>query len=241
MFGDVMMEVDWSVGEILDAIKRNNLDDNTLVIFTADNGPWLSYGTHAGSASPLREGKGTMFEGGYREPTIMRWPGKIPANTTCDQLASTIDIFPTVAKLIDAKPPTHRIDGKDIRPLMFGEANAKSPHEAFYCYYHAGELHAVRNDRFKLHFPHRYRTLNGRKGRDDGMPVDYEQSTIGNVLYDLKNDIGETTDVSDKFPDVVKELQRHAEIARKDLGDKLTKTEGSGLRKPGQIEQPKTK
>ena len=130
------MELDWSVGQILDAIKRNGLDDNTFVMFTSDNGPWLNYGNHAGSAGPLREGKGTMWEGGYREPCVMRWPGKIPADTKCDELASTIDIFPTVARLIGAQVPTERkIDGKDIWPLMSGKPGATSPHDVFYCYY----------------------------------------------------------------------------------------------------------
>ena len=104
------MELDWSVGQILDALKRNGLDDNTFVFFTSDNGPGVSYGNHAGSAGPLREGKGTMWEGGYREPCVMRWPGKIPADTKCDEFACTIDMFPTIAKLIDAKPPTKHVD-----------------------------------------------------------------------------------------------------------------------------------
>ena len=127
LFGDVVMEVDWSVGQILDAIKRNGIDDNTLVIFTSDNGPWLNYGNHAGSAGPLREGKGTMWEGGYREPCVMRWPGKIPAGTKCDEFAVTLDMFPTVAQLIGAELPTDRvIDGKDIWPLMAGEHGARA-------------------------------------------------------------------------------------------------------------------
>src|SRR5215213_5130699 len=129
LFGDTVMELDWSVGQILDTIKRNGLDGNTLVMFTSDNGPWLNYGNHAGSAGPLREGKGTMWEGGYREPCVIRWPGKIPAGSKCDELASTIDIFPTIAKLIGAQVSTDRkIDGKDIWPLMSGAPGATSPH-----------------------------------------------------------------------------------------------------------------
>ena len=237
LFGDVMMEIDWSVGEIVKAIKSNGLEKDTLICFTSDNGPWLSYGNHAGSAGPLREGKGTMFEGGYRVPTIMSWPGKIPAGSTCDELASTIDLFPTVAKLIGGKPPAHAIDGKDIRPLMFEGPDAKSPHKAFYCYYKAGELHAVRDRRFKLHFPHSYRTLNGRQGGSDGQPVNYEQADIGSALYDLKNDIGETIDVADQFPEVVKRLSAEAEKARLDLGDRLRKIKGKGVRPIGKLDQ----
>ncbi|GAA5510104.1 sulfatase [Novipirellula caenicola] len=239
IFGDVVMEVDWSVGQIMNAIESINAAENTLVIFTSDNGPWLSYGTHAGSAGPLREGKGTMFEGGYREPTLMWWKGKIPAGTTCDKLCSSIDVLPTIAKLIGAEVPndaSQTIDGKDIRPLMFGEANASSPHDAFYCYYSGGELHAVRNERFKLTFPHRYRTLAGRDGGDGGTPAAYEMTTIGLSLFDLDNDVAETTDVKDKFPEVVKELQAAAERARDDLGDKLTSRKGSGLRSHGKLD-----
>lgn len=234
ILGDVVMEVDWSVGQINAALKENGLDTNTLVIFTADNGPWLSYGDHAGTTK-LREGKGTMFEGGYREPTLMQWPGRIPAGTTCDRLASTIDILPTVAALIGAELPTHRIDGKDIRPLMFGEPGAKSPHEAFYCYYGGGELQAVRNDRWKLHFPHSYRTLAGKAGGTNGIPAQYKTTKIGRALYDLQNDVSETTNVIDAHPDVVALLEKHAAIARADLGDKLTAQPGPGIRPAGKL------
>lgn len=237
LFGDVVMEVDWSVGQILDAIRDNKLEKNTLVIFTSDNGPWLSYGDHAGTAGPLREGKGTEFEGGIREPTVMWWPETIPAGTTCNELASTIDILPTVASLIEAELPKHKIDGKVITPLLLGEEGATSPHEAFYCYYADGQLQAVRDRRFKLHFPHTYRTLAGRKGGTGGIPVGYSQGKIGLELFDLKNDVGESTNVADKFPEVVARLKKAAETARADLGDKLTKRKGSGIREPGRLAQ----
>lgn len=236
LFGDVMMEVDWSVGQILDTVRKHGLEENTLVVFTSDNGPWLSYGNHAGSALPLREGKGTMFEGGYRVPTLMWWPSKIPANSTCDELASTIDLFPTVAKLIDGRLPDHKIDGQDIRALIFGKEGAQSPHKAFYCYYAGGQLQAVRDRRWKLHFPHKYRTLNGRSGGSDGTPTRYEQAEIATELFDLKNDVGETTNVYDQHPEVVKRLTAAAETARLDLGDRLNKTKGRGVRKPGRVD-----
>ncbi len=237
LFGDVVMEVDWSVGQILNEIKQQGLSKDTLVIFTSDNGPWLSYGEHAGSAGPLREGKGTEFEGGIREPTVMWWPGKIPAGTTCDELASTIDILPTVAALIGAELPKHKIDGKDIRPLMFGEPGAKSPHEVFYCYYAGGQLQAVRDRRWKLHFPHNYRTLNGRPGGKGGTPVPYETAKIGLSLFDLKNDIGEKNNVIDEYPEVAKRLMKYAEAAREDLGDRLQKRKGRGIRPAGRLEE----
>jgi arylsulfatase A-like enzyme len=235
LYGDTVMEVDWSVGQIIEAIKKNNIAKDTLVIFTSDNGPWLSYGDHAGSSGPLREGKGTMFEGGVREPTIMWWPGKIPAGTTCDELASTIDILPTVAGLIGADLPDHKIDGKSIQPLMFGEAGAQSPHEVFYQYYGGGQLQSVRNRQWKLHLPHSYRTLNGRPGGNGGLPTNYEQAKIGRALYDLKHDVGEANNVIDAHPEIVAKLDAAAEKARSDLGDRLTKTKGSGVRPIGRL------
>lgn len=236
LFGDVVMEVDWSVGQILDAVEDIGAERNTLVVFTSDNGPWLSYGKHAGKATPLREGKGTMFEGGYREPTLMWWKGKIPAGSTCDQLCSSIDLLPTIAKLIDADLPDHKIDGKDIRPLIFGQEGAESPHDAFYCYYKGGELQAVRNDRFKLVFPHKYRTLKGHPGGFGGRPIPYQQDTVRVLtLFDLDADVSETTNVISQHPDVVRQLQAAAEVAREDLGDKLTKRKGTGIRPAGQL------
>ncbi len=237
LYGDVVMELDWSVGQVLDALKRNGIADNTLVIFTSDNGPWLSYGNHGGSARPLREGKGTMWEGGYREPCVMWWPGKIPADTKCDDLASTIDLFPTVAKLIGAKLPAHPIDGKDIWPLMSGAPGAKSPHDgddALWCFY-GRELRAVRDPQFKLVFPHDYRSLQGEQGGQDGMSANMKQVKTEKVLYDLKSDAGETTDVSAKHPDVVARLEKVAEAARAALGDKLTGRQGSEVRPPGHL------
>ncbi len=234
LFGDVMMEVDWSVGQILDTLHEHKLDNDTLVIFTSDNGPWLSYGDHAGSAGPLREGKGTMFDGGCRESTLMRWPGKIPAGSVCHEPAMTIDILPTVANLIGAKLPDHKIDGKNIWPLIAGEPDAQSPHEAYYFYW-GRELHAVRWGKWKLHFPHSYRTLAGRKGGTGGKPAPYSQAKIGLALFDLENDIGETTDVADQHPDVVAKIKELADKMRQDLGDSAMKVVGNGVRLAGRL------
>lgn len=235
LFGDVMMEVDWSVGEILSAIERNDIDQHTLVVFASDNGPWLSYGEHAGSAGPLREGKGTMFEGGYRVPCVMRWPGRIPAGTKCDKLAITMDLFPTVAKLIGAELPADRkIDGKDILPLIVADENAESPHDAFYCYYNR-QLQAIRNERWKLVLPHTYRSLSGRPGGRDGMPQPYDQVTTALALYDLDKDVGETTDVAPDHPEIVARLKRYTDEARRALGDELTGVKGSEVRPPGTL------
>jgi arylsulfatase A len=167
LYADVIMELDWSVGEVMRALKRHGLDDNTLIIFTSDNGPWLLYGDHAGDAQPLREGKGTTFDGGMREPCIMRWPGKIPAGKTCREMAWSMDLLPTIARLAGTNAPADRIiDGKDIWPLMSGRPGAKTPHEAYYYFWDRG-LEAVRSGKWKLHLVHEYRHLAvpGRAGR----------------------------------------------------------------------------
>jgi arylsulfatase A len=234
LYGDVMMEIDWSVGQILSTLKRLNIDEKTLVIFCSDNGPWLSYGDHAGSAEPLREGKGTSFDGGNREPTIMRMPGTIPAGIVCKEPASTMDILPTVAKLTGATLPAHKIDGKDIWPLMMGIPGAKSPHEAFF-YYRSYALEAVRSGKWKLHLPHSYRTLAVRPGGTGGMPVEYEQAKIGQALFDLENDIGEQHDVSAQHPSVVERLMVLADQMRQDLGDSAKKMPGQNRRPPGHL------
>ena len=233
LFGDVMMEVDWSVGEILGALHKHDLDRNTLVIFTSDNGPWLSYGDHAGSAGPLREGKGTMFDGGCRESTIMCWPGTVPADSVCHTPAMTIDILPTVAHLVGAKVPDHTIDGKNIWPLIKGVEGARSPQEAYYFYY-GRALHAMRMGDWKLHFPHGYRTMAGRRGGTDGTPKRYEQAKIGLSLFNLSTDIGETTDVKDQHPEVVKRMHSLAEAMRQELGDGRDRI-GVGARQAGRI------
>ena len=230
LFGDVVMEVDWSVGQILDTLKEVGVDERTLVVFTTDNGPWLSYGDHAGSAFPHREGKGTAWEGGIRVPTLMRWPSKIPAGTTCDELACTVDILPTVASMIGADLPKHKIDGHNILTLMTGGADVKSPHETMPCYYAADELHAIRDRQWKLTMPHQYRTLNGKPGGKGGIPAKYESAPVGLELYDMKNDRSETKNVANEHPEVVARLQAAAEVWRNELGDKLTDRKGSGVR-----------
>ena len=234
LFGDVMAEVDWSVGQILETIRELNLERRTWVIFTSDNGPWLSYGDHAGSAKPLREGKGTSFEGGVRVPAVMWWPGTIPAGTVCREPVMTIDILPTVAALIGAELPRHKIDGKNIWPLVVGEPGAKSPHQALFFYWDR-ELQAVRMGKWKLHLPHSYRTLGGQPGGKGGQPAPYQQARIELSLFDLEADVGETQNVADQYPEVVKEILRLVEEMRADLGDSATGQEPAGARPPGRI------
>lgn len=230
MYGDVIAEIDWSVGRILATLKRCRIDEKTLVIFTSDNGPWLSYGNHAGSCRPLREGKGTTWEGGMREPCIMRWPGKIPAGTVCNELAATIDIFPTIAHLTGAQPSENEIDGKNIWSLMSGQPEAKSPHEAYY-YYWGRHLQAVRSGDWKLHFPHGYRTLVAEGGKD-GLPSAYKNEQTPLALFNLKDDIGESKNVLESHPDVVSHLQALAGKMRAQIGDSAKNITGTELREP---------
>ena len=255
-YGDVIEELDWSVGEILGTLQKHGLDENTLVIFTSDNGPWLSYGEHAGSAGALRGGKLTTFEGGVRVPCMMRWPGRIPAGRVCGELATSMDLLPTIAKLVDGKLPDHKIDGKDIWPMIEGTSN-KTPHNAFF-YYAGGDLHAVRAGAWKLHFPHPFLEVAGEPGKG-GKPANFEHLTpsaitesglkgiasrhgyrikhTGLELYDLRNDVAETTNVAEQNPDVVRRLVNLAEDARSDLGDKLTGRVATKLRPSGVVEK----
>ncbi len=218
LYGDVIMEIDWSVGQILQALRELGLDENTLVIFTSDNGPWLSYGHHGGSAGRLREGKATTWEGGVRVPFLARWPGHIPAGTTCREPAMTIDLVPTIAKLTGAQLPDHKIDGQDIGPLLMSQPGACSPQEAYYFYW-GRHLQAVRSGRWKLYFPHSYPTLAGNPGGKEGQPAKYQQAKTGLELYDLEADVSETMDVVAQNPNVVRRLQALADRMRADLGD----------------------
>lgn len=236
LFGDLMMEIDWSVGQILQAIKDNGIDDNTLVIFTSDNGPWLNYGNHAGSTGGLREGKGTSWEGGQREPCIMWWPGYIPAGEVCNKMAATIDLFPTIAALTGGELPAHKIDGVNITALLEGNKTA-NPRNDFYYYYGRNNLEAVRKGKWKLVFPHRHRSYENLLPKNDGHPgplkqVDFEKTT----LYNLMRDPGERYDVTELYPEVVEELEQLAEQARQDLGDELTDRIGANVRPAGKLE-----
>lgn len=233
LFGDVMTEVDWSVGRVVDTLRELGLERDTLVLFTSDNGPWLSYGDHAGSALPLREGKGTMFDGGCRVPTIAWWPGRVPANTTCATPAMTIDILPTVAELIGADAPPLTIDGRSIATLLTSnDPRPASPQQAYY-YWYERQLQAMRMGKWKLHFPHAYRTLGNEPGGHDGIPAPYRQERIGLALYDLEADIGETHDVSASHEKVVADMVALAEGMRARLGD--ADRTGTEQRAPGRI------
>lgn len=239
LYGDVIMEIDWSVGQVLAALRRHGLEERTLVIFTSDNGPWLSYGNHGGSAGPLREGKGTVWEGGVREPCLMRWPGKIPAGSVCTEPAMTIDLLPTLARLAGAALPARPIDGKDIWPLIAGHPGAVCPHEAYYFYYAQNELQALTSGPWKLILPHTYRTMQGQPPGKDGKPGPYRNVKLAQPeLYHLEHDPGETTNLAAQHPEVLARLLALADKARAELGDSLTARKGAGVRPPGRIAPP---
>jgi arylsulfatase A-like enzyme len=233
LYGDVIAELDWSVGQILAALAEHGLDERTLVLFTSDNGPWLAYGDHAGSAGPLREGKGTSFEGGVREPFAARWPGHIPAGSVSAEPVMTIDLLPTFAHLAGATVATDRtIDGKDISPILLGRPGATSPHEALYFFW-GRELQAVRSGRWKLHLPHAYQSI--ATPGSGGSPGKSVTKSIELTLFDLESDPGETQNVAAAHPDVVQRLQQLAEVARDDLGETATKRTGKNVRAPGRL------
>lgn len=216
LYGDICEEIDWSVGEVLKTIQRLGLDDRTLVIFFSDNGPWLSYGNHGGSSLPLRNGKTTSFEGGFRVPCIMRWPGHIPTNRLCREMTLSMDLLPTLVGLTGAKPPAKRIDGRDIWPLMTAQSGAKTPHEAFF-YYNGWQLDAVRSGPWKLILPMTYYAVD--TPGQDGMPGKHVWTNAPLSLYDLHNDVSEESDVALEHPDVIDKLLRLVADAREDLGD----------------------
>ena len=236
LYGDVIMEIDWSVGQILNTLKSHNLDQNTVVIFTSDNGPWLSYGNHAGSAMPFREGKGTAWEGGHREPFIMRYPDGLKGGRTIDAAVMAIDILPTLAAITGSKLPEAVIDGKSVWELLKGDSN-ESPQEAYYFYYRVNELHGVRYGKWKLYFPHNYRTMEGQQPGKDGLPGNYVHLDLNEIeLYDLSEDLSETTNVAAEYPEVVEEMEQLADLMRKKLGDSLKDMEGTDNRPAGTIE-----
>lgn len=194
VYGDSVEELDWSVGQILDALRQRGIDGRTLVIFTSDNGGLVADGASNGR---LRGGKGTTFEGGLRVPCIVRWPGTVPAGTESGEIVTTMDLLPTLAALAGAGVPSDRIiDGRDIRPLIFGQPGAKSPHEAF-LYYRKDRLEAVRSGKWKLRL-----------------------SPPAPQLYDLEADIGENSDIAADHAAVVDRLLALGERAREDLGDR---------------------
>ncbi|MEL7426491.1 MAG: sulfatase [Bacteroidota bacterium] len=230
MYGDVMMELDWSVGQITKALAANGLEENTVVLFTTDNGPWLTYGGHGGSNGGYREGKISVFEGGFRVPGIMKWPANIPAGTVSNQLVSSIDIFPTVADIIDADLPDLPIDGVSLMPLLSGK-NDTTLRETFY-YYDLSDLNAIRHGDWKYVFPHDYLTTDGLLPGKDGFPGEVRTVAFTGGLYNLRQDPGERNNLAEHFPEKVAELQKLANEMRQRLGDKKRGVVGTEIRPP---------
>ena len=230
VYGDMVEEVDWSVGRVLDTLKRLKLDSKTLVLFTSDNGPWLEKGNQGGIAGPLRGGKGSVWEGGMREPSVAWWPGQIEAGSVCDTLLSELDVLPTFVKLAGGTVPSdHIIDGKDMWPVLAGQTK-ESPREALF-YFKGNNLEAVRAGSWKL--------LIARQGKQTSKPAENEIQPLPLTipsLYNLDADIGELKDVAAEHPAIVARLQSYIEQMDADLGVKGC---GPGVRPPGRVTDPK--
>jgi len=208
-FGDWVEEVDWSVGRVLDTLRELKLAERTLVVFTSDNGPWLSKGADGGSAGPLRGGKGSTWEGGMREPTVAWWPGKIAPGSVCDAVAGTIDLLPTAVALAGGTVPSEPvIDGRDLSPLLFGKTT-QSQRDAHY-YFSGYNLQAVRQGPWKLAIAPQPEAV--------GSGVSSDASAKAPRLYNLDEEIGEKTNVADKHPDIVAKLHALAETMGAEIG-----------------------
>jgi arylsulfatase A len=224
-FGDWVEEVDWSVGQVLDTLRAQGLDKDTLVVFTSDNGPWLVKGTDGGSAGPLRGGKGSTWEGGVRVPTLAWWPGRVPAGSVNDAVAATIDLLPTFVALAGGTvPATPVIDGRDITPILMGQSK-ESAREAHY-YFASYDLQAVRQGRWKL----------ALSPQSDGLGKNAAKTAAGLRLYDLDAEIGERTDVAAQHPEVVAKLKALADKMAAEIGGKTP----TARRPAGEVKGAKT-
>ena len=216
-YGAAVACIDWVTGVIMDELKRQDLENNTLIIFTSDNGSRAR--DEGGSNAPLRGLKGETWEGGMRLPCIMKWPKKIPAGKVSSELTTSMDFFPTIANICNLEIPNDRIiDGKDISDIIFDKNDAKTPHDCFY-YYFMNNLEAIRSGKWKLHV---------RKHKKEILE-----------LYDLENDIGETENICDKHPEIVKDLKLKMDKIREDIGDDALEIKGKNNRPNGRVQNPK--
>jgi arylsulfatase len=237
LYGDVMMEIDWSVGQITKALEANNIANNTIVIFTTDNGPWLNYGNHGGSAGGLREGKTTSWEGGQRVPFIIRWPGKTPEGTVCNKLACAVDLLPSFASIAHGKLSDNKIDGVDITSLWMGDFKSE-PRETMLYYFGKNNLNAVRKGNWKLVLPHSWQSYKAKPGNDGHSGKRIKITLEKPELYNMMRDPGEQFNVIDYYPEKVAEIMLVVENARKELGDlNVDIAKGSGNRKIGELHQ----
>ncbi|TMI61533.1 MAG: sulfatase [Bacteroidetes bacterium] len=235
LYGDVMEEIDWSVGEIMKTLETNGLTKNTIVIFTSDNGPWLTYGDHGGNTGGFREGKGSAWEGGVRVPFIISWPGMIKSGSICNNMAASMDLLPTLVSICKAKMPVKKIDGVNILSLFKQEKNANPRDEMVY-YYDRNNLKCIRKGQWKLTFPCVSQTYKKASAIGyNGWPGKYASDSVSLALYDLRTDPGETLDVKEYHPEIVQQLMVIADGYRKQLGDDLTKQAGSEVRPAAKV------
>lgn len=233
LYHDVIMEIDASVGRIIKALEDNHLREKTLVVFLSDNGPWLIFGNHGGSAAPLSGGKKQSLEGGVRVPAIFSLPGTIPASRITDELVTMMDVYPTIAELTNSELPKTKLDGRSIFSLLKAERGAEGPHEVYY-YYYVNSLQAVRSGKYKLQleYPDRETPDPENIGYDGlrGLTTTLNRPL---ALFDLKADPSEKQDISAENPRIVKKMLKLAEDARQELGDDIRLTAGKGVREPG--------
>ena len=237
LYGDVMMEIDWSVGEILKALEKNKVLENTIVIFTSDNGPWLNFGNHAGSSGGLREGKTTSWEGGQRVPFIIQWANQIPKGTVCNKLGCAIDLLPTLANMTQGTLSKNKIDGVDISSLFKGDFESE-PRETILYYFGTNHLNGVRKGNWKLVLPHTWNSYNTKPGNDGHGGKRIKMKIEQPELYNMMRDPGEQFNVLEYYPEKVKELMKVVEAARLELGDlNVGIAKGTGNRDIGTLKK----
>jgi arylsulfatase len=237
LFGDVISEIDWSIGRVMAILDKTGLSNNTILIVTSDNGPWLSFGNNAGSSGGLREGKGTAWDGGTRVPCFIRWPGKVAAGSICSQLLTNMDILPTIMAAVNASLPKEKIDGLNFLPLLTGQTN-NSPRELFYVYYDANSLKLVRYKQWELVLPHTSQAYTQGTPGKDGKPGPTPVMPVTMALYNLTHDPGTVYDVQKQYPEILIQLLQYAEQAREDLGDDLTNRKGKNIRAAAFVASP---
>jgi arylsulfatase len=236
LYADVIMELDWSVGEIINKLKQLKLEENTLLIVASDNGPWLPFGNHAGVTNGLRESKGTSWDGGVRTPCLMYWKGKLAKGVNVNTPIMNIDILPTIAYLTNSSLPEKPIDGVNIWKVLSNDSKDKEfvSLRPLFIYYNTNELQGMRWKNWKLYFPHTYNSMDGVTPGNDSKRAQTRQVKLEAMeLYDLSNDKGEKANLASKFPDVVSQMNTMADEIRKKIGDSLKGIKGTENREPG--------
>lgn len=236
LYADVIMEIDWSVGEIIKKLKKLKLEENTLLIVASDNGPWLPFGNHAGVTNGLRESKGTSWDGGVRTPCLMYWKGKLPKGVKINMPIMNIDILPTIAHITNTSAPEKSIDGINVWSSLSSAGKIEIADRPLFIYYNTNELQAMRWKNWKLYFPHTYNSMEGVTPGNDGKRSQTKQVKLESLeLYDLSNDKGEKIDLAAKFPEILAQMNAMADEIRKKIGDSLKGIKGTENREPGRV------